>query len=264
MGATTNMTDATAPAFTATPDRAPAAIRIGDVFGQARKMFAAHWAIYSGIVMIAYTPLLAVNARNGWTTTAGKASIGFDFKATILGSLLGLAILMLAHAVIYVSVSQDVSGRPFSIGQSIGAALRQSPAFIALVLLIWIYATFAALLLVVPAIIVFCMYVVAFPACVVERIGPIKAMSRSAFLTKGNRWRIFGLSIVLYLGGALISQLIVLLAKLTGGPIFSLAVSALVGGTVGGFSAVTIAVLYAKLRTAREGVDIDHIAAVFD
>jgi hypothetical protein len=264
MGAT-NMTDATAPTSLAIPVRQPiAAIRIGDVFSQAWKIFAAHWAIYSGTVMIAYAPMLAISARNGWTTTAGKASAGFEFSAPILGSLLGLAILMLAHAVIYVSASQDVSGRPFSIGQSIGAALHQSPAYIALVLLIWIYAAFAALLLVVPAIIVFCVYAVAFPACVVERLGPIKAMSRSAFLTKGNRWRVFGLSIVLYLGGALISQLIALLAKLTGGPIFSLAVSAPVAGIVGGFSAVALAVLYAKLRIAREGVDIDHIAAVFD
>jgi uncharacterized membrane protein len=259
------MTDATAPASLALPVRPPiAAIRIGDVFSQARKIFVTRWAIYSGIVMIAYAPLLAVNARNGWTTTAGKASIGFDFKATILASLLATATLTLAHAVIYSSVSQHIRGRPFSIGQSINAALRQSPALIAVVLLTWIYAMFAALLLVVPAIIVFCIYAVASPACIVERIGPIKAMSRSAFLTKGNRWRVFGLMILLFLVTRLLSQLIIILAKLAGGPVFSLAVSAPVEGLVGGFSAVAIAVLYARLRIAREGVDIDHIAAVFN
>ena len=259
------MTDATAPTSLAIPVRPPiAAIRIGDVFGQAWKIFVARWAIYSGIVMIAYTPLLAVNARNGWTTTRGGALTGVDFSATILGSLLGIAILMVAHAAIYFSVSQEISGRPFSIGQSINAALRQSPALIAVVLLTWLYAMFAALLLVVPAIIVFCIYAVASPACVVERIGPIKAMSRSAFLTKGNRWRVFGLMILLFLVTRLLSQLIIILAKLAGGLVFSLAVSAPIEGIVGGFSAVAIAVLYAQLRIAREGVDIDHIAAVFD
>jgi hypothetical protein len=259
------MTDATAPASLAIPVRPPiAAIRIGDVFDQARRIFAAHWAIYSFIVMIAHAPLLAVSAWNGSTTTAIGASVGFKFSAPILASFLGLVILMLAHSVIYVSVSQDVGGRPFSIGQSIGAALRRSPALIAVNLLIWIYATFAALLLVFPAIIVFCVYAVASPACVIERIGPIKAMSRSAFLTKGNRWRVFGLSALLFLGAGILDQLVVFLAKLAGGPIFSLAVSAPVDGVLGGFSAVAFAVLYARLRTAREGVDIEHIAAVFD
>jgi uncharacterized membrane protein len=259
------MTDATAPTSLAIPVRPPiAAIRIGDAFSQAWKIFVARWAIYSGIVMIAYAPLLAVNARNGWTTTRGGALTGVDFSATILGSLLGIAILMLAHAAIYFRIFQEISGRPFSIGQSINAALRRSPALIAVVLLTWLYAIFAALLLVVPAIIVFCVYAVASPACVVERIGPIKAMSRSAFLTKGNRWRVFGLMILLFLVTGLLSQFVILLARLAGGPVFSLVVSAPVEGIVGGFSAVAIAVLYAQLRIAREGVDIDHIAAVFD
>jgi uncharacterized membrane protein len=259
------MTDATAPTSLAIPVRPPiAAIRIGDVFNQAWKIFVARWAIYSGIVMIAYAPLLAVNARNGWTTTRGGALTGVHFSATILGSLLGIAILMLAHAAIYFRIFQEISGRPFSIGQSINAALRRSPALIAVVLLTWLYAIFAALLLVVPAIIVFCVYAVASPACVVERIGPIKAMSRSAFLTKGNRWRVFGLMILLFLVTGLLSQFAILLARLAGGPVFSLVVSAPVEGIVGGFSAVAIAVLYAQLRIAREGVDIDHIAAVFD
>ena len=150
------MTDAAAPASLAISDLRPAAIRIGDVLGQAWKKFAARWAIYSGIVMIAYAPLLAATVRNAWTTTAAGAPNGSNFSATILGSLIGAATLTLAHAIIYVSVSQDIGGRPFSTGRSIGAALRQSPALIAVVLLTWLYAMFAALLLVVPAIIVFC------------------------------------------------------------------------------------------------------------
>jgi hypothetical protein len=35
-------------------------------------------------------------------------------------------------------------------------------------------------------------------------------------------------------------------------------------GVAGGFSAVVMGVLYAQLRFAREGVDIEHIASVFD
>ncbi len=112
----------------------------------------------------------------------------------------------------------------------------------------------------------FCIYAVALPACIVERIGPLKAMSRSAFLTKGNRWRILGFTLLLFLA-PLLSQSVMIVATHTGGCAGILAgrLRARAIEAVGGFSAVAIAVLYAKLRIAREGVDIDHIAAgVFD
>ncbi|WP_158814375.1 hypothetical protein [Methylocapsa sp. S129] len=258
------MTDMSVATFAPARDRAPSVLRIGDVFSRSRKMYAAHWAAYTGIVTIANAPFLAIGAIGGYLATIGRQATPSAIGAAIVGGLFALACLMLAHAAIYAGVSQEISGRPFAFGQSISAALRRSPAFLALILLLWLYAALAVLLLVIPALIVLCVYVVAFPACIVERLGPIQSLSRSAFLTKGNRWRIFGLLIVLYLGTALASQLIIFLAKLAGGAIFSALVSLPIQGFVGSFSAVTIGVLYAQLRVAREGVDIEPIAKVFD
>jgi hypothetical protein len=259
------MTELSAPSFAAAPDRPPQALRVGDVFQQSQRLFVAHWAAYSGLVLIAYIPLLALSATAGIgvIATRGQPS-GFEISILVVGGILSLVVLMLAHAAIYVSVFQDAGGRGFSISQSLVAALRQSPAFIAVALLIYLYAMLAAFLLVFPALIVFCVYYVAYPACVVERIGPIKSMKRSAFLTKGNRWRIFGIVIILMFGLGILTQLIIYLAKLAGGPMFSLVVTLPVEGVGGGFSAVVMGVLYAQLRFAREGVDIEHIASVFD
>jgi hypothetical protein len=259
------MTELSAPSFAAAPVHAPQALRVGDVFHQSQRLFAAHWAAYSGLVLVAYIPLLALSATAGIgiAATGGQPS-GFEVGALVVGGLLAFVILMLAHAAVYVSVFQDASGRSFSISQAVGAALRQSPALIAVVLLIYLYATLAMLLLVFPALIVLCVYYVAYPACVVERIGPIKSMRRSAFLTKGNRWRIFGILIILMFGLGILTQLIIYFAKLLGGPIFSLVVSLPVEGVAGGFGAVVMGVLYAQLRFDREGVDIEHIASVFD
>ncbi len=199
------MTQATGPGFAPAPNHAPAAIRVGDVFGRSRSIFTAHWATFSGIVLVAYTPILAMNARRipavaQWVLTAGIAQRpAWLFGAIGLISLIGLICLTIAHAAIYFSACESLAGRPVSLSLSVAAALRRSPALFAQVLLLWVVALVAALLLVFPAFIVLSMYAVALPACIVERTGPIKAMSRSAFLTKGNRWRIFGVLILLYL-----------------------------------------------------------------
>jgi uncharacterized membrane protein len=257
------MTDTTASTFIATADRPPPAIRIGDIFGHSFKIFAARGVTYSAILMIAHVPMLAIKAHGEWSTTISGGLNGFDFSVPVLASLLAFAILALANGIVCLSVFQFIGGRPSSIGQAIGATLRQSPALIALFLLSLIYTILAGLLLIIPGIIVICVYAVALPVCVVERIGPIKAMSRSAFLTKGNRWRILGFTMLLFLV-PLLSQLVTILAKQAGGAVFSAAASLPIEGVGGGFTAVAVAVLYARLRVAREGGDFAQIAAVFD
>ena len=83
-------------------------------------------------------------------------------------------------------------------------------------LAVGVCAGLAAILLVIPGIIVWCIYAVAIPVCVVERRGVSASLKRSSFLTRGNRWRIFGaLAVVLT---AIIAIVVVgaLLAALAG------------------------------------------------
>jgi hypothetical protein len=258
------MANVSATAFASPRDSAPNPIRVGDVLIRSQKMFAAHWLAYSMTVLLGYLPVIVLSLGFGASVAAGGALSGRIIVVLVVGGIASLVCLMLAHAAIYVGVWQDARGRGFAFGQALSAALRQAPAFIGLLLLIWMFATFAAFLLLIPALIVICVYLVAFPACVVEGLGPLKSMSRSAFLTKGNRWRIFGLLAVLYFGATAASQLFITAAKLIGGATFSLIVALPVEGIVGGFSAVTISVLYLQLRIAREGVDVDQITKVFD
>ena len=258
------MTDAIAPASIVTPDPEARAIRIGDVLDQARNAFVAHWVIYSGIAMIVYAAMLAVKAPSTWTIWSDHVILIGHYWASRLDILLDSAMQSLADAVICFSVSQELRGRPFSLSQAFGVALFRSPALIAVDLLTTIYATLAALLLIVPGLIVGSVYAVALPACVIERIGPIKAMSRSTFLTKGNRWRIVGFNLFVHLGLPMPSLIIAYMGGRTGHTIFSSAVGVPVAGIANGFGAVMMAVLYAQLRLARDGVDVEHIAAAFD
>src|SRR5262249_11920748 len=67
--------------------------------------------------------------------------------------------------------------------------------------------------------ILYTMWFVAVAACVVERRGPFGSMGRSSRLTKGHRWRIFGLLILLFLVSIIASILIELILRPLGGTI---------------------------------------------
>jgi uncharacterized membrane protein len=250
-------------------DAAPA-IRIGDVFSRSWTMFAAHWFAYCCMMGFGYAPIVIVAALAG-LAQGSQGPIGAQGQmatlAIIAAFIIGVAVflwLLLAPAAINFGVAQEMSGRRYSFGQSVGVTLRRSPAILAVMILTGLYGGLASLLLVIPGLIVFCIYSVAIPACVFEGLGPLKSLSRSAFLTRGNRWRIFGFLALLYIGGPVLEQLLSFIAGLILGALPSLVVSLPFDIAVSAFSAVAVGALYAQLRIAREGVDIEHIAKVFD
>jgi uncharacterized membrane protein len=260
-----DMTDVTAPPLVATRDSAPPAVRLGDVYGRSLKMFAAHWLAYCGMMALGYAPIAIF--MSGLAANIIPEMEGHTFASAlpvfIVIAALGFC-LLLAPAAIALAVVQDISGRGFSFGQSVRIALRRSPAILALTLLIVLFGMVGMVLLIVPGVIVFCIYSVAIPACIIEGLGPIKSMSRSAFLTKGNRWRISGILCELYIGGIAIEQLARFILHRITSDIATLAISMTLDIVVGAFTALALGVLYAQLRIAREGVDIEHVAKVFD
>ena len=89
-------------------------------------------------------------------------------------------------------------------------------------------------------------------------------MRRSNQLTKGHRWRIFGLFLLLILVSTLASILINLILRPLGGTILTFIVSVAWTAIWGAYYSVSVAVSYHDLRVAKEGIDIEQIASVFD
>jgi hypothetical protein len=87
-------------------------------------------------------------------------------------------------------------------------------------------------------------------------------MSRSAFLTEGSRGEVFG---VLFVLGVLQfgSGFAVALLKLKN-PNLSLILSGVLSLFTVGLTATGSAVMYYRLRSVRESIDVDQIASVFD
>jgi hypothetical protein len=100
-------------------------------------------------------------------------------------------------------------------------------------------------------------FFVAVPAAVEERPGALDSLRRSAYLTGGNRGRIFGVMLVLIFIVAAV-QLGMLLVPVAGrvlGPLLDLLTT--------GLFATTCAVIYYRLRSFHESIDVDQISSVF-
>jgi len=243
-----------ATAFEPSSDRATPAISLGDVFQRTIRLIGARWQIYGGLFLVAELVHFGLLALLNFGLSTWRAHIAFP----------SAPFLMIACAVLYVLVSQEVTGRSVSVGSALAWALRRSPALVGTIILQWLAVMLGLVLFIVPGLIVLSAYAVAGPVCVVEGLGPIRSLSRSALLTRGNGWQVFGLLALLYGGGGVVDALVVAMTTRLVGDGAATLVAAPLEIVLAAVAAVTTAVLYARLRAAREGVDIVQLATVFD
>jgi len=204
----------------------------------------------------------------------GNPEYGFSLADLIVTIAQFLLAYLLTAALVYGTI-QHLRGRTVNLGECIGRGLSMILPVIGVAIVSFLLVAIGFLALIIPGVIVVTMLWVAIPAAVIERNG-LSALSRSAELTKGYRWRILGLLIVLLfilfllsLPIGAISGIFVISAMNEGGSlstIFTVMMASnwVVASFTGAFSAVVYAVSYHDLRVAKEGADTEQIAAVFD
>jgi hypothetical protein len=89
-------------------------------------------------------------------------------------------------------------------------------------------------------------------------------MRRSGQLTRGHRWKVFGMVLLLFVVAALIGGVITALLRLTGSFVLVTLGTLAWTGVWGAFYATIVVVTYHDLRVAKEGIDVHQIASVFD
>ncbi|MDA0338892.1 MAG: hypothetical protein O2910_03490 [Proteobacteria bacterium] len=188
---------------------------------------------------------------------------------TIVGSLIsGVLGYVLTAAIVY-GAFQTMTGKTASLGEIVSRGLGVVLPVIGVALLVGIGTAIGTLLLVVPGIILMTMWAVAIPAAVLERPGVIASITRSAELTKGNRWQVFGLYVV-YAVIALVIGLIFGGAAVAGsmggggGGLIFVIFSVLFTAALQAYFGVAVTVLYGKLRNIKDGVSVTEIAKIFD
>jgi hypothetical protein len=240
--------------------------RVGDVLNRTWQVFTRNIVFFVGITLLVYLAIflplgvigvilfvVGMGSEAGWLIAAG----------IVLAALLFVVLNTIGQAVLLFGTFQRLRGQPLRVREALRRAFARFLPLVGVGILYMLGLVVGFLLLIVPAFFVFVIWLVAVPACVVEDRGPVASLSRSADLTKGYRWRVFGLVCVLSLINGI------------GGQFFSIALG-LAGQVASGVGSglwflvstalwnCALIMIYHDLRVAKEGIDIEQIAAIFD
>lgn len=264
--------------------------RIGEVISQSFQTTIRNIVPFAVVAIIAFVVIALLVVIVGvvfgvsMPMSPGAVESGMPMQGFGAGAIIGMIIVGLLAIAIYMGVAaaiiygtvQDLRGQRASIGtllaSGVSLAVPLLGTMFVLIVVFIVAAIVAAILNFIPilgAIASIVMFVflyivlwVVIPVAVVERPGPIASLQRSIALTKGCRLRILGIVLLLILisiGVMLVSLVFMYLSPLIGG-----IVQGLLNAFVAVFSTVLLAVGYYRLRAAKEGVDINDIAKVFD
>ena len=172
-----------------------------------------------------------------------------DGKARIWNSI-GRAFARVFWVILLMIVGVLAMGAVFAISGLVAATGRLDAVPLATIIAIIIQIILAV------------MWCVAIPACVVERLGPIRSLGRSRELTQGHRWKLFAIFIITLLIMIFVST--VFSAVVRGNGAVVLIATVVFESILGAFWFVVPAVAYHDLRVVKEGVDIEKIASIFD
>jgi MFS family permease len=232
--------------------------RIGDVFSKSATLLSRNFLIFFLVAVVAGLPRLL------WTGVEGQSPNDFPWGRFSIGLILFLVLNTLAQAVILYGAFQAMRGRPVNLGECLRVGLGRFFPIIGLVICAYLAIWVGLLLFIVPGMILGIMWYVGTPVCVVEQKGPLASLGRSSELTKGHRWKIFGMVVLLIVVAAIVGGIIGALLGLTGSPVLVSLGTLAWTGAWGAFYAIFGVVTYHDLRVAKEGVDTDQIASVFD
>jgi hypothetical protein len=243
---------------------------VGNVLSQGWDVLSKNLAPFTIIALVVTSPSFLYQLVNGIaplatnaTTTDGTFYVGRTVVGwgAFVALLIEMVLRQVAVGAISYGVFQEMRGQRADFAD----CLRRAGALIFVVTGVAIVSVIArvlaTLLLIIPGLIVATMLWVAIPVAVVERPGVLGSLSRSAVLTKGNRWGVFGIMLLISIGTIVASYLVEQIAGAAAPGAF---VAWIVAAAITAYVASVTAVGYCSLRFAKEGVGIDEIAKVFD
>jgi hypothetical protein len=194
--------------------------------------------------------------------SAGKLPSPWWIGAALVASLL---MVPLATSAFVYGVLQEMRGLKPSIVQCLVSGIGSLVRVLLVSILLGIAVFCGMLLCFLPGLILLLTFYVAVPAAVEERMGPIRALRRSAELTHGFRLHIFYVLIKLAVVNSVLSFVVRLILLLAGAQAsvrdaFAYVISALFLG----LGATATAVAYYRLRMVKDGVSAAEMVSVFD
>jgi hypothetical protein len=254
---------------------------IGRVFGRASATVARNplvtlsASLLLGAIPSVLLSLLLIEIMSGGAQNASTdVAIGLGVTG-LLTWLAMMAVGVLVQAALTRATVAESEGRTASLRQSFMAGFPVLLPLIGLIMLWTIGVAFGMILLLVPGIILLLMWSVAIPALIEERRGIFAAFSRSRDLTRGSRWKILGVAVILLVSYMLLAGVLGI-AGLSSIDLGATAVATSkdvsVGAMAGDLISSTIfslvwgtvqAAIYVELRDAKSGSSVHSLQEVF-
>lgn len=250
-----------------------APLGVGEIVGESFSILFRH---FIQVIIIGFVPtligFLISGMLTGFNVALGLEPQDFTGPGSAIASVLSLVINMVVYAIttaLLVQLAYDAKlSRPIQIGRYIGPAISVVFPLAIMTIVVTILVMIGFMLLIVPGLWIYAVFAVIAPAIVIERVG-FGAMGRSRFLTKEYRWPIVGALIL----AVILSVIISFIAFFIVGIIASLGSVGLIVGVIlfaglstlgAGYMSILLALIYARLREIKEGVNVDQIATIFD
>jgi uncharacterized membrane protein len=222
------------------------------------------------------TNLVRADMTRAQSTGGSFSTFGYEMIGlTLFSWALGILIAALTQAVLTRATTAESDGRKARFGECISAAFRVVLPLAALMILLVLAVMLGFVLLIVPGVILYVMWSVASPALVEEHSGVFGSFRRSQDLTKGARWKIFGLLLIVLVvawvleGAAALAALQMVglngMKALGSGqlPLAYTAVMLVVSTLTNVFWGTVQASTYVELRQWKEGGSTEQLAEVF-
>lgn len=185
---------------------------------------------------------------------------GFSSGWGLSGLLLMAGQIILTSLVMFGSW-ETLRGSPLNAEAALRRGVQVALSIWLISLLLWFIYAAGVLMLIIPYFIFRMIFFVTLPAAVVEELGPVSALSRSADLTGGHRWVLLGWTIVIWALGWVAGWAVSIVLGIAGLGAFAGAVTA---ALLAAFDAVAVTVIYSELRKLKDGSEPQKIAKIFD
>jgi len=253
---------------------------VGDRSVSIGRIFSRAFGVMGRNPLVAFGVTLLLSALPSALFNYGFAQLNIDMhdRNTVFGvvgsGLIAFMVALLLRAIVQGCLVRatiaDSQGRRAGLGECLGVAAARALPLVGVSILFVIGMGLGMLLLVVPGIMFAIAFAVVAPVVVEERVGVIEAFSRAGQLTRGARWKIFGLAllilILIWLIEAVVGVIAILLFQRGYDP-FSLSLilfNVVIGTIVATFSSTVQTALYVELREWKDGPLNAKLGEIFE
>lgn len=228
--------------------------QVGTVLGRSLRVFARNFFPFLLISFFFFIPVL-LYTQSWLRDVENHGVLGDTLHFTAVMMALSALSGTLITATLTYRVVTEVHGQRAGWGTCIAKGVSTLWGALGVALVGSIAIVGGLVLLLVPGIIVACMYYVSVPASIVERPGVIGALRRSQELTQGHKGQVFGLLVIVAVLRTLLSKVVdaAIPVETLNDARHLLYLHCGVEATAASLAAVIAAVTYCALRVEKDG-----------